>query len=192
MEEKEKNQKTIVAFIAGLLIGGLLVWVFSIAPGSDKATENTKNEAPRAIVEKDERAGASNTSASGDVSEDAKDTRAAPVVVSGEGSIKVDDQPAGVRVAIAALVVPIDAGWVVIHEVGTDGVTGNALGAARFAKAENLMPTSVELLRSMIIGGEYRAILYGESGDKTFNLGTDAALMMGSSRIEDTFTATAS
>ena len=34
MSEKEVNdsQKTVVAFIAGLLVGGLLVWVFSDTP----------------------------------------------------------------------------------------------------------------------------------------------------------------
>jgi len=192
MEEKEKNQKTIVAFIAGLLIGGLLVWVFSIAPDNDEDADDTKNEAPSAVVEKDGRATSSNDAADDTDDTDVMGERAEPVTVSGEGSVEVSDQPAGVRVAIDALTAPVESGWIVIHEVGTDGVTGNALGAARFSKEEDLMPESVELLRAMIIGGEYRAVLYADNGNKVFNLGSDAALMKGSAHIEDTFTATAS
>lgn len=191
MEEKEKNQKTIVAFIAGLLIGGLLVWVFSIAPGTDEAPKDTKNDTPSAVVEKDGRVTSSDDAAN-DASNDGLGERAEPVSVSSEGSIVIDDQPAGVRVAVKSFTAPVETGWIVIHEVGTDGVTGNALGAARFSKVEDLMPTSIELLRAMIIEGEYRAVLYADNGDKVFSLGSDAALMKGSSHIEDTFKATAS
>jgi hypothetical protein len=41
----------------------------------------------------------------------------------------------------------------------------------------------------MTAGSKYRAVLYAENGDKKFNLGIDAVLMKGNSRIEDSFTA---
>ena len=37
---KQEGQKTVVSFIAGLLIGGLLVWVFSDAPDSQSDRDN--------------------------------------------------------------------------------------------------------------------------------------------------------
>ena len=41
-QEKKENQKTVVAFAAGLLIGGLLVWVFGGSAKTEKvADQNT-------------------------------------------------------------------------------------------------------------------------------------------------------
>ena len=42
-QEKKENQKTIVAFAAGLLIGGLLVWVFGGSADTKKVDEETKD-----------------------------------------------------------------------------------------------------------------------------------------------------
>jgi hypothetical protein len=42
--EKQEGQKTVVAFITGLLIGGLLVWVFSSSPTSDSMKVVSEDE----------------------------------------------------------------------------------------------------------------------------------------------------
>lgn len=189
MEEKEKNQKTVVAFIAGLLIGGLLVWVFSVAPSAKKDvvlddTNNTTDTTPTA-------------STTGDVSvtptKDNKVTTASmptPAAVHGAGSITVDDQPAGTVVKLGEMKVPLDSGWVVVHETNADGSLGNALGASRFGVKEGLMPTQVELLRATMSGKTYAVVFYNENGDKIFSKSSDAPVTTDSgARIEDSFTA---
>ena len=40
-QEKQESQKTIVAFAAGLLIGGLLVWVFAGSPKTEDMSDKT-------------------------------------------------------------------------------------------------------------------------------------------------------
>ncbi len=201
MDDKEKNQKTVVAFIAGLLIGGLLVWVFSIAPGNDAAPEDQDTETPRA--QNGDANPASASMAGDDEDEDDVDedvvtsapeapqrgSRAEPLSVSGDGAIVVDDQPAGRRVTIASITMPVDDGWIAIHDEYADGSVGNALGAARYSVEDGLTPTTIELLRAMTAGGKYRAVLYAENGDRKFNLGIDAALVKNGVRIEDSFTA---
>ncbi|HEU4677295.1 MAG TPA: hypothetical protein VFS75_01090, partial [Candidatus Paceibacterota bacterium] len=46
--ERDDSRKTVVAFITGLLIGGLLVWVFSSTPANENKTVPTAPEAPSA------------------------------------------------------------------------------------------------------------------------------------------------
>ena len=49
-QQKEESQKTVVSFVVGLLIGGLLVWAFSgkggDAPKPVDKTDDTKTETP--------------------------------------------------------------------------------------------------------------------------------------------------
>lgn len=139
MEETQKNQKTVVAFIAGLLIGGLLVWVFSIAPEKRKDGE-LKMDADFSEVEKSSNE-ASDTEevVAGEAKKIDVKNLLAPVV--GAGSIVVDDQASGAVVKLGAVTFPVDAGWVVVHETNTDGSLGNALGASRFGLAAGLVPT---------------------------------------------------
>lgn len=192
MDDKEKNQKTVVAFIAGLLIGGLLVWVFSIAPKDEKQELKTNDGGEKTVEQTN-----SSIETVGDASASPTTTmppvagkRAATVVADGDASVAVADQAAGVRVALEALVMPVDNGWVVIHEVNADGSIGNALGASRYSKSEGLTPKSVELLRAMSAGMSYQAVLYSDNGDKIFNLAEDGALIKGETKVSDSFAAT--
>lgn len=192
MDDKEKNQKTVVAFIAGLLIGGLLVWVFSIAPQDEKQELKTNDGGEKTVEQTN-----SSIETVGDASASPTTTmppvagkRAATVVADGDASVAVADQAAGVRVALEALVMPVDNGWVVIHEVNADGSIGNALGASRYSKSEGLTPKSVELLRAMSAGMSYQAVLYSDNGDKIFNLAEDGALIKGETKVGDSFAAT--
>ena len=50
-QQERAEQKTIVAFIAGLLIGGLLVWMLSGTP--DPGKEVTVQSAPQQVEQQD-------------------------------------------------------------------------------------------------------------------------------------------
>lgn len=189
MDEKEKNQKTVVAFIAGLLIGGLLVWVFGAAPEStttdmdDDVTSGTQTETGNTNTEAGTSAQSRETSSSDSTSETPK------IVVSGKGSISVSDQAAGTVVEIGDIEYPTTDGWIVIHD-DVAGELGNALGASRYSTEVGLLPATVELLRSTEAGISYHAVLYSENGDRVFDLDDDQPLTTTSGgMIEALFTA---
>lgn len=180
MDDKEKRQKTVVAFVAGLLIGGLLVWVFTMAPEEEKKVETKKTPDTKETV----------VDTSKNVPRVEDEATPEPAMTSTEdGALRVENQGAGTRVALASFDMPVDAGWVVVHEVRADGTLGNALGAARFSQAEKLTPTAVELLRTTVSGKTYHAVVYADNGNKVFDLKQDMVVMMGGNRLEDSFTA---
>lgn len=186
MEEKEKNQKTVVAFIAGLLIGGLLVWVFSV-------TDNKKTDGLQMDLTPDENAEMNSEETEGtNTNTTSETTPSSPdaVVAAGAGSITVDDQPAGVVVLLGEVKMPVENGWLVVHEVNDDGSLANALGAVRYSDAEGLKPTKIELLRGTVAGKSYRVVAYTENGDRVFDKHDDMPITIsGGSRVEDAFTA---
>lgn len=189
MDEKEKNQKTVVAFIAGLLIGGLLVWVFGAAPESapsDRQNADT-NSAQTETDDTDTEVG---TPAQGGGDSSSNSTSETPrIVVSGNGSISVSDQAAGVVVELGEIEYPTTDGWIVIHD-DVAGELGNALGASRYSTEVGLLPATVELLRSTESGSTYHAVLYSENGDRVFDLDDDRPLTTSAGRmIEAVFTA---
>lgn len=196
MEEKEKNQKTVVAFIAGLLIGGLLVWVFSIAPEKKEkemdfdaiGTEQTEDvNQEEGVVQE------------GDAPADAvKKADAAPemkqeTVISKEGgSITVNDQAAGMTITLGEVHMPVASGWIAVHELNTDGSLGRVLGASRYTEADGLKPTTVESVsRPTVAGKTYRVVIYNENGDKKFGIAAGDKLVTKAdgSPVEDSFVA---
>lgn len=165
--EKQESQKTVVAFITGLLIGGLLVWVFSSSP-EDKIKEEVKDDTTK-TEETTKLEGKNEEIKNGDV------TTTAPQVVTGEGSIGVTDQKAGGSVALGALKYPATSGWVVVRDY-KDNVPGNVLGAARYDTVAGLIPTSVELIRNTVSGNSYQVVYYTNSGVLDFKLGEDVVV----------------
>ena len=159
--EKQESQKTVVAFITGLLIGGLLVWVFSSTPEDkvtlveEKVTKDTSTEV-KATEEKK--------------TEIVKTTEAIE-----EGSIIVLEQKAGKSITLGATKYPTNAGWVVIRDY-MDGVPGNILGAARYDVAEGLLPTSVDLMRSTTAGSSYQVVFYTNGGTTGFATAEDTLI----------------
>lgn len=91
-----------------------------------------------------------------------------------EGLATVLTQPSGSQVIVqnVALEVP---GWLVIHEV-TDGLIGNALGAAR-RDAGSHDNVSIDLLRETMPGQTYALILYRDNGNKTFEIHGDMPMV---------------
>jgi len=188
--EKQERQKTVVAFIAGLLIGGLLVWVFSssavTAPTEegalthdDESTETTEKESAK-DVEKMTDSMMEDTATQG--SDDIQVTSVQ--MTAGDGSITVSNQEAGNVVMIDSLLLPTTDGWVVIRDY-ENGTSGNILGAARYGVDEGLLPSSVKLLRATEAGKSYQAVFFTDNGDRSFNTTTDSEI----SGIEAVFTA---
>jgi len=157
-EEKQEGQKTVVAFIAGLLIGGLLVWVFSSTP----------EEAPE-LLEDD-------TVAEEITEEDVTDAVKEKVAdIIGDGSIGVLNQPAGNVVALGKLTLPNKTGWVVVRDY-MDGEPGRILGAAKFDSDTGLLPTTVELIRNTEANNSYQVVYFTNEGDTGFNMDDDLVI----------------
>jgi hypothetical protein len=185
-DKKLESQKTVVAFVAGLLIGGLLVWVFSASP--DKPTPSTSSEeTPEGEVT--ETVEVPETSEETQTSE--RPTSSAPIVqeeINGNFSFSVADQAAGTSVALGTIAYPTTEGWIVVHE-DVNGSLGNALGAARFNTAAGLNPQSVSLLRATTAGKDYHVVFYSENGDRMFDIREDAVMMKDGTMLSSMFTA---
>ena len=170
--EKQEGQKTVVAFVAGLLIGGLLVWVFAASPDSSDNPEEMNDNDDTEMLEEGEMN-------DDDMMEEDTDVTVTPsvTVISESASFSVDNQPAGVMVEVGVVDFPTEEGWVVVHE-DLNGGLGNALGASRFSVSEGLTASQVRLLRGTEAGNTYHVVLYSENGDKVFDLATDRPLAL--------------
>lgn len=159
----EENKKTIVAFIAGLLIGGILVFIFA-NPGdkdaknsTDRRTDETAKTAPDSV---------SGESSNEEVNRDQ---------VSATGVTSVDNRPVADTAALNEIEFPAESGWVGVRDFENGQLTG-LLGVARWNMAEGLTPTEVPLLRSMEKGRTYAIVFYKDNGDKHFDLATDSQM----------------
>lgn len=171
-QEKQESQKTVVAFIAGLLIGGLLVWVFSGNPEEhkdmDMDADNT-SEMSEDMDADDTEADSDDASAS---TNDTAETSAVAELPVGDGAASVMDQAAGLEVSLSGATFPSDEGWIAVRNYN-DGQFGNVLGAARYSKEQGLVPEMVTLLAPTVAGNTYAIVFYSENGDRMFNLAED-------------------
>ncbi len=158
--EKQESQKTVVAFITGLLIGGLLVWVFSSTPESNVEVDDEGTNTEQVETE-------TNNQATTNVKTEDETV--------GTGLLSVSNQKAGMTVAIGTLEFPTKNGWVVVRDY-MDGAPGNILGAARFSADEGLVPTSVELMRETVAGSSYQVVFFTNEGDIGFALTDDKVI----------------
>jgi len=165
-QEKQDNQKTIVAFAAGLLIGGLLVWVFGGSPNTENAdtnqtdTQEASEEIELGDIEETE----------DEDTEDAAEIK--PAMQTGDGEIDVAAQKAGNKVALTSATFPSDEGWVGVRDY-VNGQPAGLLGVARYSKEQGLIPEEVILQRSTQTGKTYAVVFYKENGDRVFSLAND-------------------
>ncbi len=159
----EENKKTIVFFIAGLLIGGLLVFIFGI-PSDKPANESTDRRNDESVK----------TIPSSETKE-VVDTEATSEEVANEDTEVVETRPVADKAALEDVEFPAASGWVGIRDFENDQLTG-LLGVARWSTEENLIPTEVPLLRAMVKGHTYAIVFYKDNGDKRFDLATDAQM----------------
>ena len=180
-EEKQEGQKTIVSFVVGLLIGGLLVWAFS---------SPTPSEAPDKQDKKDEATQEGTSEAKTDATEEKTTSDVETAVVEkaelpvGEGKIAVGDQPAAATIALDGATYPIAEGWVGVRDY-SNGQLGGLLGVVRFSETQGIVPSQIILQRPTTKGNEYAVVVFKENGDREFNLAEDAQI----GEVYATFTA---
>ncbi len=181
-EEMQEGQKTVVSFIVGLLIGGLLVWAFSgptvNAPteeNKDNVEEGTETEDDKEVTEDEEDA-----ISEGKGSEDAT----VQTLPTGDGKVVVENQPAGNNVVLTSATYPVGEGWIGVRDYQNEQL-GGLLGVSRFSEKQGLVPSSVVLQRPTVAGQVYAIVLYNESGDLVFSLVDDIQIDL----VFSTFTA---
>jgi hypothetical protein len=165
-QEKQENQKTIVAFAAGLLIGGLLVWVFGGATPKTVVEDTTDN-----ATSTEEVADTDTATDTDDTAEDTEDAET-PELQTGTGAVEIGDQKPGTTVALESATFPSDEGWVGVRDF-VDGQIGGILGVARFSKVQGLVPQEITLQRSTKAGSSYAIVFFSENGDRVFNVAND-------------------
>jgi hypothetical protein len=167
----DESKKTLVAFVVGLLIGGMLVWAFS-GPSDEKKLDDANTDEMTA----------STTDA---VVENVEEAATAPTLkVAEEGVIVVNDQPAAATVAIESATYPVGEGWIGVRQY-TDEKLGYILGVVRFSESQGLVPEDIILQTPTKAGSTYAVVVFREDGDFDFNLAGDVQI----DQIYTTFTA---
>jgi hypothetical protein len=145
--ETQDSQKTLVAFVVGLLIGGMLVWAFSGPSDNTKKNEKKMDEVTASTTTEME-----------------KSDSTPAAIKTGDADIKISDQAAGNTVKIDAATYPVEEGWIAVRDY-QDDKEGYVLGAVRFSKRDGLNPMDIELVRPTVAGQKYAISLYEETGD---------------------------
>jgi hypothetical protein len=176
--QQQDSSKTLVSFVVGLLIGGMLVWAFSGPDAS--APQPTNNEEPteETMEEGDE-------SAEG-TDEATEETGAAetPALVVGDGAVEVNNQSAGMSVSLERATYPIEEGWIGVRDYN-NGQLSFIKGVVRVSAAAGLVPQDIVLQVPTQPGQEYAVVMFSEDGDNTFNPAGDVQI----DQIFATFTA---
>jgi heme-binding NEAT domain protein len=167
--EQQQGQKTVVAFISGLLIGGLLMWVFSAEPKKDMNKDIKKDDAKEVATGEQPTEAAPTTEAPTEVIAPAAE------VTLGAGSIALGAIKAGTKVALGDMKFPAEGGWVAVHQMEGENLS-TVLGASRFDTKTGLIPKEVELLASMKQGDTYAVVFHGTDGNRAYSSKTDLVL----------------
>ena len=181
--EQQPKQKTMLAFVAGLLVGGLLVWVFTASDTENtelpEETEQTEVEEVEVVDNSDDLEEVVADDPVAQITpppqEDVEDVTVA-VDNDGVGSISVSNQAAGSVVMLDDVVYPFSEGWVGVRDYLENGELGYVLGAARFSTEQGLLPQEVALLRATTAGETYAVVFYTDNGDRKFNLDDDTMI----------------
>jgi hypothetical protein len=165
-----EDKKTVVAFIVGLLIGGLLVWAFS-GPAADAPDRlQSENENATSSARTDDADDTPLTTTENDSESPAVIETA--VLPTGEGRVEIGDIKAGQSVPISDITYPIDEGWIGVRNYQNESL-GYILGVVRFSKSQGLVPDEIVLQTPTRAGLQYAIVMFTENGDRIFSLAED-------------------
>lgn len=168
-EEVKDSQKTVVSFIAGLIVGALLLWMFGGDTAEKTATTKDANEDESAeVLDEDEM-----EVEDGDTTTETEVEM--PEMEVGDAEVGLESRAAGSTLSLSSATFPTDAGWIAVRSY-SNGEVGNVLGASRYSKEQGLVPSEIELLSPMVAGGQYAIVFFSENGDRQFNMRTDLPL----------------
>ncbi|MCA9357562.1 hypothetical protein KC872_05100, partial [Candidatus Kaiserbacteria bacterium] len=179
-------QKTLVAFVVGLLIGGMLVWAFS-GPTADAPNKSDDTKTEQTDKNTDDKPNANTDDKKETTKEDTKTTPVEPAqkLEVGDGKISVPDQEASMAIKLDSATYPVSEGWIGVREYNNEQL-GYILGVVRFSESQGLVPAEIILQRATTPGRDYAVVIYTEDGDHSFNLANDVQI----DKIFDTFKAT--
>lgn len=178
----------IIVFVIAFLLGyGTSARVINRSKSG--ATQKATESAATAETEKAEETKTAEETA--EKAEEAKSDTSALAQISatlglGINTVSANDQPAGESVSV---VVKAEKDvWVAVHE-DTGGKPGSILGAQLFTKGTTT--GTVDLLRRLMAGRKYYAMLHADNGDRKFDPKKDMPLVGSTGGvIADTFLAT--
>lgn len=173
-EEKQEGQKTVVSFIVGLLIGGLLVWAFS-GPSADAPED--KKEGDKKEVTEDKKTNDKESTKEVNLEEnkandEVKKEEVKASLPVGDGKVVVNSQAPSTKIKLDSATYPVKEGWIGVRDY-QDGKLGGILGVVRFSEEQGLVPTEIILQRPTVAGKEYAVVVYEENGDRKFNVSDD-------------------
>jgi hypothetical protein len=155
MPKKQRGPIIILIVVVVVIIGAILIW------NSNKtANKNDASKDATSIVD-------NNVVASSTLNEEG----GGGITGTGAG-IVVDDQNPG-RVVTVNQVSLTKPGWVIIKEA-VNGKPGSIIGARLFGQGKN--SGLIELLRPMVIGRSYYAVVYNDDGDQKYDPKKDLVL----------------
>ena len=176
-DQQQDSSKTLVAFVVGLLIGGMLVWAFS-GPSVDAPQPNQDDEAAEVTKE-------ATTNEEGEAATPEEESApAAPTLEVGDGVVEVQNQAAGMSVTLDRATYPIEEGWIGVRDYD-NGQLSFIKGVVRFSAAAGLVPQDIVLQVPTQPGQEYAVVMFSEDGDNVFNPAGDVQI----DQIFATFTA---
>lgn len=179
-EQNEEGKKTIVSFIVGLLIGGLLVWTFSgTGESTTTDTDRTATSTDTSVVVDDTEDDSADSADTADTNKADVTTNPPEVTITplptGDGAVTIADTNASSRIPMESATFPVSEGWVGVRDYN-NGQLGPILGVVRFSEEQGLVPTEIILQRSTVAGNEYAIVFYTEDGDRDFNLASDVQI----------------
>lgn len=169
-QDKQDGQKTLVSFIVGLLIGGMLVWAFS-GPSADApaVSDNASDDTTMSDDNSD-----TATKVVSDGGEEV--TTKTPTITVGEGAVNVKDQAAGNVVALDSATYPVSEGWVGVRQYNNGELGRYINGVVRFSESQGLVPEEIVLQSPTVAGQEYAIVIFAEDGDFDFSLAGDVQI----------------
>jgi len=175
-DQQQDSSKTLVAFVVGLLIGGMLVWAFS-GPSADAPQPVQEDEAVEVTEEE-------TSSEEGEATASEEAAPAAPALEVGDGAVEVQNQAAGMSVTLDRATYPVEEGWIGVRDYD-NGQLSFIKGVVRFSAAAGLVPQDIVLQVPTQPGQEYAVVMFTEDGDNVFNPAGDVQI----DQIFATFTA---